>query len=170
MLLRNHAGRRNMSQWSSRLGLRLGPRVADVLESWIRTANVLISHARARGFAGLVVMDRHLYCQLALRSVRRLPPGRLVPWLVRVLPQPDLVVHFEIDPEQAHERVVLRGTDSETLDDLRALRRGYGAIPQFPEFTRIDAGRAPTDVLAALTDAISGAEANTRTVSAGGSN
>jgi dTMP kinase len=80
------------------------------------------------------------------------------------------VVHFEIDPEQAHERVVLRGTDSETLDDLRELRRGYGAIPQFPDFTRIDAGRAPTDVLAALTDAISGAEANAPTVSARGSN
>jgi dTMP kinase len=157
LLLRNHAGRRNMSQWSERSGIPLSPRLADALETVIRTVNVLVSHARARSYSGLVVMDRHLYCQLALRSVRGLPHGRFLPWLLKRLPAPDLVIHFDVTPEQALERVLLRGTDSETLEELTALSEGYRALPEFPGFVRIDAGGGHDEVLAALTAAISAA-------------
>jgi dTMP kinase len=157
LLLRNHAGRRNMTQWSERAGIPLRPRLADALETVIRTVNVLVSHARARSFAGLVVMDRHLYCQLALRSVRGLPHGRFLPWLLRRLPAPDLVIHFDVTPEQALERILLRGTDSETLEELTALSEGYRALPEFPGFVRINAGGGQDEVLAALTAAINAA-------------
>jgi dTMP kinase len=154
LLLRNHAGRRNMALWSAKYGVPLTARIADGLETVIRTANVLISHARARRFAGLVVMDRHLYCQLALRGVRDRPRGRFIPWLLRILPKPDLVIHFDVAPEQALERVLLRGTDTETLEELRGLNDAYRALPEFREFTRIDAGNGQADVLAALKEAI----------------
>ena len=166
MLLRNHAGRRNMSQWSARSGIPLSPHLADALETVIRTFNVVVSHARARRFTGLVVMDRHLYCQLALRSVRGLPRGRFLRWLLRRLPAPDLVIHFDIAPEQALERILLRGTDSETLEELTALSQGYRTLPEFPGFVRIDAGGAQDEVLAALTAAISGAAARAGRISA----
>lgn len=168
LLLRNHAGRRNMSEWSARSGVALSPRLADALETMIRTANVLVSHARARRFNGLVVMDRHLYCQLALRSVRRLPRGAFLPWLLQLLPKPDLVIHFDITPEQALERILLRATDTETLEELSALDAGYRALPEFPGFLRIDAGAAQEDVLAALTDAIHGAAGGTASSTASG--
>jgi dTMP kinase len=154
LLLRNHAGRRTMSQWSERSGIRLSPRLADSLETGIRVVNVLVSHARARGFPGLVVMDRHLYCQLALRSVRGTPHGRFLPWLLRRLPAPDLVIHFDVAPEQAVERIRLRGTDSESLEELTAFSEGYRSLPQFPGFVRIDAGCGQDEVLAALTAAV----------------
>ncbi|HEY8753403.1 MAG TPA: thymidylate kinase [Arthrobacter sp.] len=153
LLLRNHAGRRNMSQWSARCRIPLSPRLADALETVVRTVNVLVSHARAHRFNGVVVMDRHLYCQLALRWVRQLPRGRFLPWLLRLLPAPDLVVHFDIAPEQALERILLRATDTETLEELAALRDAYRALPEFPGFVGIDAGAAQQEVLAALTDA-----------------
>ena len=143
-----------MSQWSERSGIALSPRLADALETLIRTVNVLVSHARARSFSGLVVMDRHLYCQLALRSVRGLPPGRLVPWLLRRLPAPDMVIHFDVAPEQALERILLRGTDTETLEELTALSEGYRTLPEFSRFVPIDAGGSQDEVLAALTAAI----------------
>ena len=157
LLLRNHAGRRNLTQWSARTGVPLSPRLADALETVIRTINVLVSHARAQRFPGLVVMDRHLYCQLGLRSVRGLPHGRFLPWLLRRLPKPDLVIHFDISPEQAMERILLRGTDTESLEELTALSEGYRNLPEFPGFLRIDAGGAPDEVLDALTAAINGA-------------
>jgi dTMP kinase len=146
-----------MTQWTERSGIHLNRRVADALETGIRTINVLVSHARARNFSGLVVMDRHLYCQLALRSVRGLPPGRLLRWLLRHLPAPDLVIHFDVSPEQALKRILLRGTDTETLEELRALGEAYRALPEFAGFVRIDAGGAQDEVLAALTDTINGA-------------
>lgn len=146
-----------MSQWSARYRVPLSPRLADALETVIRTANVLVSHIRAHRFNGLVVMDRHVYCQLALRSVKRLPRGRFLPWLLRLVPAPDLVIHFDIAPEQALERILLRGTDTETVEELTALDDGYRALPEFPDFLRIDAGAAQDEVLAALTDAINGA-------------
>jgi dTMP kinase len=101
-------------------------------------------------------MDRHLYCQLALRRVRQLPRGRFLPWLLRLLPEPDLVVHFDIAPEQALERILLRATDTETLEELEALSEAYRVLPEFSRFVGIDAGAAQDEVLAALTDAING--------------
>ena len=102
LLLRNYAGRRRMSLLSARLGIQAPPRLADFLETAIRTFNVLNSHRRARNFHGLVVMDRHLHCQLALRGMHGLPRGRFLPWLIRTLPRPDLVIYLDVDPREAH--------------------------------------------------------------------
>lgn len=156
LLLRNYAGRRRMSLWSARWGVRLHPRVADAVETLIRTANVLVSHARAYRHPGLVLMDRHLYCQLALRQARGLPRGRFLPFLLRKLPKPDLVIHLAIDPEEAHRRVMARGADTETVEELSLFQAAYQSLPEYAHFTEIDAAGAPADVLSRLSLAIDG--------------
>ncbi|MET4096332.1 thymidylate kinase [Arthrobacter sp. UYCu712] len=166
LLLSNYAGRRRMSLLSARFGVQLHPRLADAAETVLRTANVLISHARAYRHPGLVIMDRHLHCQLALRQARGLPRGRFLPSLLRHLPQPDLVVHLVVDPEQAHERVMARGTDSETIEELEALSTGYESSPEYAHFTELPASGTPAEVLSGLTAAIAGA-ANRRGDQAG---
>lgn len=157
LLLRNYAGRRVMSLLGARLGRRLPPRAADFIETAIRTVNVLNSHRRARNFRGLVVMDRHLQCQLALREMYGLPRGRFLPWLLRTLPAPDLVIYLDIDPREAHARILTRGTDSERLEDLAALHDAYQALPESAGFTRVAAGGHPDEVLVRVQKAISGA-------------
>ncbi|MGP4032765.1 dTMP kinase [Pseudarthrobacter sp. 1C304] len=157
LLLRNYAGRRVMSLIGARLGRRIPPRAADFIETAIRTVNVLNSHRRARNFRGLVVMDRHLQCQLALREMYGLPRGRFLPWLLRKLPAPDLVIYLDIDPHEAHARVLARGTDSEQLEDLASLRDAYYALPEFAGFTRIAAGGPPSEVYSRVQGAISAA-------------
>lgn len=150
LLLNNHAGRRSMSVLGERLGIRWPARLADAIETTLRIANVLVSHAKASRFEGLVVMDRHLYCQLALRTVRGLPRGRLLPWLLSRLPAPYAVVHLDVEPALAHRRITARGTDNETLADLEAFHAAYRSLPEYPEFLTVDAGRPPAHVLAAL--------------------
>lgn len=139
MLLNNHAGRRSMSLLGARLGIRLPPRVADALETTFRVWNVLVNHLRASRVDGLVVMDRHLYCQLALRATKGLPRGRLLPWLLGALPAPDAVVHLEVDPAVAHRRIAARGTDAETLEDLADFARAYRELPEYGTFEKVDA-------------------------------
>lgn len=156
LLLSNYAGRRRMSLLSARFGVRLPPRLADAVESTIRAANVLVSHARARPFRGLTVMDRHLHCQLALRQAKGLPRGRILPLLLRTLRQPDLVIYLDVDPGRAHERIVARGTDDESLADLTSLRDAYRSLPEFRHFTVLNAGGSQADVLAELTRIIAG--------------
>lgn len=157
VLLGNYAGRRVMSLLAARFGVHLPPRLADAAESMIRTASVLLSYARAYGQPGLVIMDRHLYCQLALRQARRIPRGRVLPFLLAKLPEPDLILHFVVTPERAHERVMARGTDAETLEELESFRAGYEAIPEYARFTELAAGGTPDEVLAGLTRAVAGA-------------
>mgnify|MGYP000141383624 CR=1 FL=1 len=154
LLLRNYAGRRGMSLLGARLGVQLPARAADAIETAVRTSNVLNSHRRARKFRGLVVMDRHLHCQLALRGVRGLPRGRFLPWLIRTLPAPDLVIYLDIDPEESHARILTRGTDSERLEDLVALRNAYRSLPEYSRFTHITAGGSPGEVLSRVQAAI----------------
>lgn len=151
LLLSNHAGRRSMSMLAERLGIRWPRRLADAVETALRTANVLISHARASRFNGLVVMDRHLHCQLALRMAKGLRRGRALPWLISALPEPYAVVHLNIEPALAHQRIVARGTDSETLADLAALRDAYRSMREYPGFVQLDADCPPAEVLARLT-------------------
>ena len=150
LLLSNHAGRRSMSVLAQRLGIQWPRRVADAAETTLRIINVLVSHAKASRFDGLVVMDRHLYCQLALRAAKGLPRGRLLPWLLTALPAPDAVVHLDVEPALAHQRIVARGTDEETLDDLVALRDSYRAMPEYPGFILLDADCPPAEVVARL--------------------
>lgn len=154
LFLGNYAGRRQMSLIGARLGIHVRPRLADVLETAVRTINVLNSHRRARRFHGLVVMDRDLHCQLALRRMHRLPRGRVLPFLIRALPRPDLLIYLDIDPREAHARILARGTDSERLEDLEALREAYRSLPEFTGFTSIPADGQPAEVLARLQCAI----------------
>ncbi|MGR0160205.1 AAA family ATPase [Paenarthrobacter nitroguajacolicus] len=150
LLLNNHAARRRMWQLSARYGWTLAPRVKDFIETGVRLFNVLVNHARAGQFDGLVVMDRHLHCQLALRQANGLQRGRLLPWLLEKLPAADVHVHFDTDPTIAHERVTARGTDQETVNDLRAFRQAYRSLPEFDDFELVDAGGEPGEVLARL--------------------
>ncbi|BAS11264.1 probable thymidylate kinase [Arthrobacter sp. Hiyo4] len=150
LLLSNHAGRRSMSVLAERLGIRWPGRLVDAVETTLRVANVLVSHARASRIDGLVVMDRHLHCQLALRAAKGLRRGRLLPWLISSLPEPDAVVHLDVEPALAHERIVARGTDSETLADLVDLRDAYRSMPEYPGFVQLDADCPPAEVVARL--------------------
>ncbi|MET3949988.1 AAA family ATPase [Arthrobacter sp. UYEF36] len=157
LFLGNYAGRRQMSLLSARLGVHLPSRLADFLETAVRTFNVLNSHRRAKRFPGLVVMDRDLHCQLALRQMHGLPRGHVLPYLIRALPQPDLLIYLDVDPREAHARVLARGTDSERLEDLESLRKAYHSLPEFPGFTSIAADGQPAEVLARLQAAITNA-------------
>ncbi len=150
LLLNNHAGRRSMSVLGERLGIRWPHRLADAVETTLRVANVLASHFRASRFDGLVVMDRHLYCQLALRAAKGLPRGRLLPWLLTRLPAPDAVVHLDVAPAVARRRIMARGSDTETLADLAALRDAYRSLPEYQYFLKLDAGCPPEDVVDSL--------------------
>ena len=154
LLLSNYAGRRRMSLLSARLGIRLPARLADALETTMRVFNVLVSTVRASRFQGLVVMDRHLHCQLALREARGLRRGWLLPWLLRTLPAPDLVLHLDVSPEAAHQRIVARGTDEESVAELTALRNAYRALPEYAGMVKIDADGPPAEVVARLVDAV----------------
>ncbi|MFC9353145.1 thymidylate kinase [Arthrobacter sp. NPDC057013] len=154
LLLSNYAGRRRMSLLGARFGMRLPDRLADAAETTMRVFNVLVSHARASRFEGLVVMDRHLHCQLALREVKDLPRGRILPWLLRTLPAPDLILHLDVGPEAAHRRIVARGTDEESVAELTALRAAYRALPEYADMVVIDAGGRPAEVLARVVGAV----------------
>ncbi len=157
--LSNHAGRRSMSVLSAKLGIRLPVRLADAIETTLRVVNVLVSHARAGRFAGLVVMDRHLHCQLALRRTKGLRQGWLLPWLLAALPAPDAVIHLDIEPELAQRRITARGTDMESLADLVAFREAYRSLPGYPDFVELDADAPPAQVVARLAAIASGTSA-----------
>ncbi|WP_258803685.1 thymidylate kinase [Pseudarthrobacter sp. NS4] len=160
LLLNNHAGRRSMSVLQARWGVRLPERLADTVETTFRVWNVLVSHLQASRFNGLVVMDRHLYCQLALRGTNGIPRGRLLPWLLAVLPSPAAVIHLEIEPDEAHRRIVARGTDAETLEDLVAFRDAYSALPEYGSFIKVDAALPAPELAERLERVMSGVTAS----------
>lgn len=138
-VLGNYSGRKTISALAQRLGVPLPAGLADVLETAVRVFNVLLNHIRAARSGGVVIMDRHLYCQLALRKARGIGHRRTLSALLEMLPQANAVVYFDIPAEQAHQRITLRGEDQETLEDLQKFSAGYSQLPWYPGFTIVDA-------------------------------
>ncbi|WP_028281283.1 dTMP kinase [Arthrobacter sp. H5] len=143
----NPSGRRSMTAWGTRRNIHPPAVLLDALETTIRCVNVLISHLRATTGSGVVIMDRHLYCQLALRRVRGLRPGWFLPLLLRVLPTPDIVFYFDVQTDIAHTRVNSRAADSETFEHLGAFNQAYRELQDFPSFITIDASHTSEQVV-----------------------
>lgn len=156
LVLANPSGRRTMTAWTARLGLSVPPRILDLLESLVRAVNVLTNHLRAHRFDGVVILDRHLHCQQALRTTRGLPRGRFLAALTRMLPASDVVVFLDVSPEEAFRRIVVRGADTERVEDLRAYRAGYLGLPEFDGFRRVDADGPLPGVLDELEEIVTG--------------
>ncbi|MGQ1838671.1 AAA family ATPase [Kocuria turfanensis] len=148
IVLRNRSGRRWLARVSARCGLELPVRWADRFETVVRTANVAVSQARAGRREGLVVLDRHLVCQLVLRQGRGLPPGRVLPWLAARSIRYYAVVVLDIPAQIAQQRILRRGEDHETLEHLQTARTAYLELARAEGWGVLDA-TATTDVLAA---------------------
>jgi dTMP kinase len=148
LVLGNYSGRKTIAALAQRFQVPLPVQLADVLETAVRVFNVLRNHLRAGRFDGLVIMDRHLYCQLALRKARGIRRRALLEALLGVLPNAQAVVYFDIPAEQAYERIARRGEDQETLEDLQRFRQAYTELPWYPGFAVIDAsGSAESNAL-----------------------
>ncbi len=113
----------------------------------MRVVNVLTNHVKAAHFDGVVLMDRHLHCQLALRAAHGIPRGVLLPWLISHLPTPDAILFFDAPIDQAYARITARGADSESRDDLVAFRQGYLDLPEATGSIPIDAAATAPEVL-----------------------
>lgn len=150
LVLGNYSGRKTIAGWALRCRISVPDRIVDALETVVRVLNVLVNHARASRFDGLVIMDRHLYCQLALRNARGMRRGTVLPALAGILPRPHAVVYFDIPPAQAYERIRLRGEDQETLEGLLRFQSGYRELPSFPSFRAIDASGSRESTLLQL--------------------
>lgn len=147
VLARNPCGRSTLAAWSRRLGITVPAGMLDAVETGIRCVNVLISQLRAATFPGIVIMDRYLHCQLALKRVKGRGQGRLLPWLQRLLPRPDVVFYLDIPAETALARIALRATDTEDLESLRTFDRAYRELDDFDSFVRIDAGTSSGQIV-----------------------
>jgi dTMP kinase len=157
LVLGNYSGRKTISALAHRFHVPLPVQLADVLETVVRVFNVLINHLRAARFDGLVIMDRHLYCQLALRKARGIRRSRMLEALLGVLPRAQAVVYFDIPAELAYERIALRAEDQEHLEDLQRFRKAYLELPWYPSFAVIDAGGSVESSAQQLQQIIAGA-------------
>jgi dTMP kinase len=147
IVLRNRSGRRWLARVWARCALEPPVRWADRFETVVRTVNVAVSQARAGRRQGLVVLDRHLVCQLVLRQCRGLPPGRVLPWLAARSIRPYAVVVLDVPAPIAQQRIVRRGEDHESLDYLQTARTAYLEFARAEGWSVVDA-TATTDVLA----------------------
>ncbi|MEX5271276.1 AAA family ATPase [Kocuria sabuli] len=150
LVLRNRSGRRWLARASARVGVEVPVRRLDRVETVVRTANVLVSRARAGRRSGLVVVDRHLVCQLVLRRVRGLPPGRVLPWLAARWLRQDTVVLLDVPAETARERILDRGEDDETMEHLRDARSAYLDLARTWGWSVVDATGTTEAVLGRL--------------------
>lgn len=135
----NRSGRRSITAWCKRRNIHPPVVLLEEIETSIRCSNVLVSHLRAKVGSGVLIMDKYLYCQVALRRARGLRSGWLLPFLLKVLPAPDIVFYFDVPADIAYCRVRRRAADTETFEHLQAFDAAYRELKNFSSFDVIDA-------------------------------
>ncbi|WGW13399.1 dTMP kinase [Saxibacter everestensis] len=150
-LYRHPGGRKTLDnvarRFNSTAEAALGSQGLTVIETVTRSLAVIRSAVQSRRRDGLVVFDRYIHCQIALRRMRGLHSSPFLQWLLTTLPRPDVIVFFDISPRQAHARILARGIDTEPLAMLCELDAAYRQLSDFDDFYRIDAGRPVADVV-----------------------
>jgi dTMP kinase len=149
--VKNPGGRVRLGRFARRLGrpdaaALLGERGVSVMEWVVRWLALLRALTRTWLSRRVAVMDRYTHCQLAVLRARGHGGERLTRLVYGVFPEPDLVLFLAVPPQHALERVRTRGTDTETLEHLRALDDAYRALPEAVCFHAVDATGTPTEV------------------------
>ena len=90
-----------------------------------------------------ILYDRHLLCYLAYAYAYGINNLNLIRKLLKIIKDPDLILYFDISPEQSLKRVIARGktlNKSENPITLTKARIGYqAAIPLFDNIEVINA-------------------------------
>ena len=87
-------------------------------------------------------MDRYSACQYAsIRAHGGQRWERLARAGYRMFPTPQVTFLLAVDPAEAYRRIEQRGTDHETMGWLTAADTAYRALPEYPSFVVVDAGR-----------------------------
>ncbi|AEV82163.1 thymidylate kinase [Actinoplanes sp. SE50] len=157
----NAGGRARLGRLAVRLGREdavglLGRRGLLLMESvlrWLAIARTLLRRAVRRE---VTVMDRYAVCQYASVRAHRgtAAAERRARLAYRVFPRPDVTLFLAVDPGVARARIELRGRDSESLEYLTAADMAYRQLPEFAEFTVIDANGSPDQVFDAVQRAL----------------
>ncbi|MEW1588578.1 dTMP kinase [Micromonospora vinacea] len=149
---RNASGRR----WLGRLAHRLGRPDAQRLvgrdgvlavESVLRWLAIAIALLSCLLTGRTAVMDRYSACQYAsIRAHGGQRWERLARAGYRLFPTPQVTFLLAVDPAEAYRRIEERGTDHETMGWLTAADTAYRALPEYPSFVLVDAGRPAEEV------------------------
>ncbi|MGH3735952.1 MAG: dTMP kinase [Micromonosporaceae bacterium] len=155
----NPGGRPRMNRLATQVGQpdavavlgRRGFLVIEISIRWLMLARGLLWSRLTRQVA---VMDRYTYCQYAMTLARGHRREPLVRRLYACFPRPDRMFFLDVPPELAQRRVTARGKDHEELSYLTALREAYQSLPEYPEFTVIDASGSKEQVAERLRQAL----------------
>ena len=154
---RNAGGRHWFGRLAARLGRAdaealLGRRAMLMVESVLRWLAILRTLLRRTLTREITVMDRYAVCQYASLRARAAAPAaeRRARLAYRLFPDPDVTFLLAVDPEIAHNRIEARGYDHETTEYLSASAAAYGSLPEYRDFTVIDANGTPDEVAAAI--------------------
>ncbi|MBP0453532.1 hypothetical protein J5Y04_28900 [Kitasatospora sp. RG8] len=102
----------------------------------------------------VAVADRYTACQYAAVRLQKADNEEFLRRLNRSLPQPDLTLFLDVDPEVARERIARRGIDEETLEFLADYRAAYRSLPEFEDFVVVDGNGSFDDVQELLREAV----------------
>ncbi|MEV4659837.1 thymidylate kinase [Micromonospora sp. NPDC049301] len=149
---RNASGRRWLGRLAHRLGRadaqrlvgRDGMLAVESVLRWLAIAAALLSCLLTGRTA---VMDRYSACQYAsIRAHGGHRWERLARAGYRFFPTPQVTFLLAVDPAEAYRRIEQRGTDHETMGWLTAADTAYRALPEYPTFVLVDAGRPAEEV------------------------
>lgn len=90
-----------------------------------------------------VVEPRSIFCRTAMALAMTGQRDTKTEQVLAMIPLPDLLFWVDTSPEVAHERVKVRGTDTEDLEELRKFSSAFKEMSESECWVRVDGDRTP---------------------------
>lgn len=134
----------------------VGAETMRLISACSKLARVAPLREELRTSPHTAVVDRFTYCQYALANAQKAGDEVFLRRLFRGLPEPDLTIFLDVDPEIAAGRIARRGIDTESVQFLHRFREAYLALEEFPRFVRVDGNGDQDTVQRALRAVVGG--------------
>jgi len=126
----------------------LGADTAQLLASVLKYRELLALQEQLTTPGHFIIKDRYIYSWYALANVFGTKNEDLLRRLFRPFPRPDITFLMRISPGTAHQRILKRGIDQNSMSYLERACAAYQNLPETREFFEVvDAEGAPDDVL-----------------------
>lgn len=98
----------------------------------------------------IVISQRYTYCKIASAMQNNVQHIDLLTEIYGWVPKPDLVFYMDLPVEIGVQRVLDRGVDEESIEELSEFKNNYESLPDFKNFIIIDANRSIEEVQESL--------------------
>lgn len=122
------------------------PTIVDFAVAIDKISDYFIYSDKLYSNNAIIITQRYSYCKIASAIQSNVKYMNILNDIYDFIPKPDIVFYMDLPTEIAVDRVLKRGIDLETYEDLQEYKNCYENLQCFKNFVKIDANKSVEEI------------------------